>query len=207
MHLFSLVLGIWLLPKVDALKCYECLLGDSGPCKDSKECPSQDHQCSSLRILSYAGGSKVADLEAKACALAQECVEGSLNLGAAKTLITTKCCNSDLCNTQSAPDASKSSPNGKKCFTCKGGTCTTTLNCETNEDYCIKSTLNVGGTEMTLKGCASKMMCLASSTAQMTGAVGAELSCCQGDFCNSAGSTSAGLLLMAVPLISLVFFF
>ncbi|XP_072250640.1 urokinase plasminogen activator surface receptor-like isoform X2 [Leuresthes tenuis] len=207
MHLFSLVLGIWLLPKVDTLKCYECLLGVSGNCKDSKECPSKDHQCSSLRILSYSGGSKLADLEAKTCALVQECVEGSVNFGAAKTLITSQCCNSELCNIQSAPDASKFSPNGKKCFTCEGETCTKTLNCEGTEDHCIKTTLNVGGRKMTVKGCASKMICSASSAAQMTGAIGAELSCCQGDFCNSASSTSAGLLLMAVPLISLVFFF
>ena len=143
-------------------------------------------------------------------------------------------------------DASKSSPNGKKCFTCEGETCTKTLNCEGTEDHCIKTTckwlassseqqiipllrgmlsdsnikhrslldnivfilsVNVGGRKMTVKGCASEMICSASSAAQMTGAIGAELSCCQGDFCNSASSTSAGLMLMAVPLFSLVFFF
>ena len=55
------------------------------------------------RLILATGGSKLADLEAKTCALAQECVEGSVNFGAAKTLITSKCCNSELCNIQSAP--------------------------------------------------------------------------------------------------------
>ncbi|KAM9723417.1 urokinase plasminogen activator surface receptor-like [Menidia menidia] len=207
MHLLSLILGVWLLPKADSLKCYECLMGMSGNCQDTKECPSKDHQCSSVRIVSYVGGSKLSDVEAKACSLAQECVEGSVNFGVAKTRIASKCCNSELCNVQSAPDVSKSSPNGKKCFSCEGETCTKTLNCEGSEDHCLKTTMNVGGRKMTVKGCASKMMCLASSAAQMTGAMGAEINCCQGDFCNSARSTRATLLLIALPLISLVYFF
>ncbi|XP_072249467.1 phospholipase A2 inhibitor gamma subunit B-like [Leuresthes tenuis] len=154
--------------------------------------------------MAYAGGSKVSDEGAKTCALPQECAEHSLNYGLAKTVITTRCCTSDLCNTQSAPDASKFSPNGKKCFTCDGATCTKTLNCEGTEDHCITTKVNVDGTETTLKGCASKLMCLTSSLARKKAATGTELSCCQGNFCNSASSTSAGLLLMAVPLFSLV---
>ncbi|KAM4579692.1 uncharacterized protein PAE49_004873 [Odontesthes bonariensis] len=189
----------------ETLTCYECLPGDSEPCKESKKCPSQNHQCGSFRIMSYKGGSKVEDDEAKSCALAQECGEHFLNFGAVKTLITTKCCNSDLCNTQSAPaDASKFSPNGKKCFTCEGQTCTKTLNCEGNEDRCVSGTSIVDGNTITRKGCASEQMCSASTAAKYKAVSGEELSCCQGDLCNSAGSTSAGLPLMAVPLISLV---
>jgi len=48
------------------------------------------------------GGSKITDSEEKTCALAQECGESSLNFGTAKTVVTSKCCNSDLCKTQSA---------------------------------------------------------------------------------------------------------
>ncbi|XP_075321398.1 urokinase plasminogen activator surface receptor-like, partial [Odontesthes bonariensis] len=150
----------------------------------------------------------ITDIGAKTCALPQECGEHSLNFGTVKTVITTKCCNSDLCNNQSAPDPGKFSPNGKKCFTCEGETCTKTLNCEGNEDRCVSGTLNADGVKTTLKGCASELMCLASSTQQLAlktkAASGLKLSCCQGDLCNSAGSTSAGLPLMAVPLISLV---
>ncbi|GLD54280.1 urokinase plasminogen activator surface receptor-like isoform X1 [Lates japonicus] len=170
------------------LKCYECIPGLSGFCTDTaKQCPSQDYQCGAVKVTTYTGGSKESDISMKNCALAQECVEGSINFGVTRT-------------------TSKSSPNGKKCFTCDGQKCTATLNCEGNEDYCISTTVSVGGGKTTVKGCASKMMCVNTQTAQMTAAIGAEMSCCQGDYCNSASSTSAGLLLLVAPLISLVVF-
>ena len=50
-----------------------------------------------------AGQYKVLDMNVKSCVLAQECVNGSINLGTARTAITSKCCNSDLCNSQPAP--------------------------------------------------------------------------------------------------------
>ncbi|KAK9513602.1 hypothetical protein VZT92_027121 [Zoarces viviparus] len=204
MHLLTLICGIVLLSKAHTLRCYECLPGASGTCQDKAiECPLPGQQCAALRLTSYAGGSKLAEVNTKSCALAQECVDGSINFGISKTVISSKCCNSELCNNQFAPVPSKSIPNGKKCFQCNGKDCTGTLNCEGTEDHCISAKVTTGGESITLKGCASKLVCSHESTT-MAGAAGAELSCCQGNYCNSASSTSAGLLLLVAPLVSLV---
>ncbi|XP_035481076.2 urokinase plasminogen activator surface receptor-like [Scophthalmus maximus] len=203
--LFLLIFGIALLPKAFTLKCFECSSDDSGSCTDTaKECASQGFQCGAQRVLIYNGASKLSDFNMKMCALAEQCVEGSVNFGVTRMVLTSHCCTSELCNNQPAPDPSKSKVNGKKCFRCDGHTCTATLNCEGNEDYCMSTTEDIGGENVTVKGCASKLMCLSSPSLQMAGTVGATLSCCQGDFCNSASSTSAGLLLLVAALISLV---
>ncbi|XP_028281686.1 urokinase plasminogen activator surface receptor-like [Parambassis ranga] len=208
MLFLTLIAGIVLLPKADTLRCYECVLGGSGTCTDTEKQCSAGQQCAALKVTSYAGDKKVADVNGKTCGLAEECFEASINYGITKTVLTSKCCASDLCNTQPAPEPSKSTPNGKKCFTCDGRQCTATLNCQGNEDHCISTTVTTGGKKMTVKGCASNIVCSSIQTAQMLGGVGAETSCCQGDFCNSASSTSglAGLLLLVAPLMSLVLF-
>ncbi|XP_073341551.1 uncharacterized protein [Pagrus major] len=205
MYLLTLIFGIVLLPKAQTLKCYECVPGSAGTCTDTqKECPSAGFQCGAMSVTSYAGGAKVVDMHTKSCALPDQCIEGSLNFGIAKTVIATKCCNSELCNTKPATEPGKSNPNGMKCFFCNGNTCTGTLNCEGTEDRCISATVAVGGQSSTLKGCASKLMCSGAETAQIQGLVGGEISCCQGNYCNSASSTSAGLLLLVTPLVSLL---
>ncbi|XP_068592656.1 phospholipase A2 inhibitor PIP-like [Cebidichthys violaceus] len=204
MHLLTLIFGFVLLPKAHTLTCYECVPGHSGTCQNKAiECPLSGQQCGALRLTSYAGGSKLAEVNSKSCALAPECVEASINFGISKTVINSKCCNSDFCNDQPAPVPSKSIANGKKCFQCKGKDCTATLNCEGTEDHCISTKVTAGGESITMKGCASKLVCAPEATA-MSKTFGAELSCCQGNYCNSASSTSAGLLLLVAPLVSLV---
>ncbi|XP_060937808.1 phospholipase A2 inhibitor and Ly6/PLAUR domain-containing protein-like [Limanda limanda] len=201
--LLLLIFGIVLLPKASTLRCYECTPDALGSCKDTaKQCPSYGYQCGALKVTFYAGASKVNELNMKSCVLAEQCVEGSLNFGVSRTVITSKCCTSDLCNIQPARAPVKSTPNGKKCFRCEGQTCSGTLNCEGNEDRCITTTVDVAGEKITMKGCASQLMCVGSETAQLPGGIGVGLSCCQGDYCNSAISTRAGLLLLVAPLLT-----
>ncbi|XP_070822416.1 phospholipase A2 inhibitor and Ly6/PLAUR domain-containing protein-like [Chaetodon trifascialis] len=207
MHLVVLIVGIVLLPEAYPLKCYECLPGSSGTCTDTeKECPSASYQCAALRVTSYAGGSELLNAQLKSCALPDECVEGSLNFGISRTAFNSKCCTSELCNSQPAPEPSKSSPNGKRCYHCDGQQCTATLNCAGNEDYCISAKVTAGGAKTVVKGCASKQVCAGIQNPNLKSLIQGEISCCQGDFCNSASSTSAGLLLLVAPLISLVMF-
>ncbi|XP_038568482.1 phospholipase A2 inhibitor subunit gamma B-like [Micropterus salmoides] len=110
-------------------------------------------------------------------ALADEYIEGSVNFGISRTVITSKCCTSDLCNAQPPAEPSKSNPNGKKCFSCDGQKCTATLNCEGNEDHCISAAVNTGGVQTTVKGCASKQICSNTANPQISGAIGPEISC------------------------------
>ncbi|KAM4736594.1 urokinase plasminogen activator surface receptor-like [Anableps anableps] len=207
MHFIALFVGIWLLPKANTLKCYECVPKTSGTCTDiAKECPSQQNQCAAVTFVTYTGGSKDREIKAKQCFLERDCVGGSVNFGSAKTVIVSQCCTSELCNTKDVSEP-KSIPNGKKCYSCEGEQCTRTLNCEGDQDYCIKSRMNIDGKIQTLKGCASKMMCPENPSEFFQSFIETgSSSCCQGDYCNSASSASTGLLLLFVSLMFLVLF-
>uniref|UniRef100_A0A3P8P0J0 UPAR/Ly6 domain-containing protein n=1 Tax=Astatotilapia calliptera TaxID=8154 RepID=A0A3P8P0J0_ASTCA len=201
-----LVLGIVLLPKACPLKCYDCIPGLSGGCTETKiDCPSSHTRCGSARINSKLGGLETKRV-LRTCFTPDQCFNGSLNLGFSQAVINTMCCTSDLCNSQDVPDWSISSPNGKKCFQCDEKDCTKTLTCNGNEDYCISAAVKAGVTTTKVKGCASKTICSHSQTEQLSADIGGEISCCQGDLCNRASSTTAHLLLFVAPLISLVFF-
>ncbi|MED6262066.1 hypothetical protein ATANTOWER_013982 [Ataeniobius toweri] len=205
MFLFALVLGVLVLPEADTLKCYECSEDLSGTCTEkTTECPSQNYQCAVERSLIFQGGRKISDVKAKGCAVPEQCLEHSINFGVSRTVQKTTCCSTELCNNQ-FPDY-KSIPNGKKCFSCDGQSCTSTLNCEEDENYCIKATVNSEGQTLTLKGCASKSMCSDQATSLMKQFNGTQFSCCQGNYCNSASTASPILLHLLVPLFFSVFF-
>uniref|UniRef100_A0A672HY26 Uncharacterized protein n=1 Tax=Salarias fasciatus TaxID=181472 RepID=A0A672HY26_SALFA len=127
-----------------------------------------------------AGGNKLADMSMKGCGPREQCFQ---------ELLENK--------------HSRSDPNGKKCFTCDGQQCTGTLKCLGNEDHCISAT---GGRKISLKGCASQEICSAINFPGAAELAGYDMKCCEGDFYNSGSSTSAGLLVLLVPLISLVLF-
>lgn len=132
-------------------------------------------------------------------------------------------------------EAERHDTNGHKCYHCDGERCSLTLTCAGNEDHCITKTgnrctasnvslcytegnlsshtgiisilsVNVGGKIKITKGCASRQMCSATENAQIKAAIGGEMTCCRGDFCNGASITSAGLLLLVTPLVSLLMF-
>ncbi|XP_039675590.1 urokinase plasminogen activator surface receptor-like [Perca fluviatilis] len=192
MYLLALMFGILLLPEASTLRCHECTADALGTCTPTvKECPEQ---CAAMREVRYADGVKHVDQISKGCAVAEDCVEHSINNGFSQNIITTKCCTTPLCNQDLLPPEPQYKPNGKQCYWCNGRTCTNTLNCEGNEDYCIS--VNTGLS--VIKGCLTKDfsgMCTH----------GLPYSCCQGNLCNGAiSSSSAGLVLLVAPLLSLL---
>ncbi|XP_063344445.1 urokinase plasminogen activator surface receptor-like [Pelmatolapia mariae] len=188
MQILVLIPGILLLPKVCALKCYECIPGPSGSCNaTTTDCPFNT-QCGSVRTISNMGGSEFKFM-GRTCVTPDQCFSGSVNFGFAQVVTNTMCCTSDLCNSQDSPDWSIPSPNGKKCFQCDGNDCTKTLTCNGKEDYCISAAVTVGEETTKIKGCASQMICSNTQTSQISGIIGTKISCCQGDLCNSASIT------------------
>ncbi|KAG8010165.1 hypothetical protein GBF38_014365 [Nibea albiflora] len=193
--------------KAYTLRCSKCIQTSSGACIEKDMiCSYPGSQCASERITTYAGGFKINDLQMKSCVVDEQCGESSINFGMSRHVITTKCCTTDFCNTQPAPEPSRHRPNGKKCYHCNGPICSETVNCEGNEDHCITKTVLSGGEKKIVKGCASRQLCLSTINAEIKGAIGGTFTCCQGNNCNSASSTSAGLLLLAAPLVSVVMF-
>uniref|UniRef100_A0A672HXW0 UPAR/Ly6 domain-containing protein n=1 Tax=Salarias fasciatus TaxID=181472 RepID=A0A672HXW0_SALFA len=170
----------------DALHCYHCESDDSCIIQ---ECASGS-QCAATRKSSL-----------RSClSFPEQCYQGSVNYGLEREVFTSTCCSTNLCNNQSAPGNLS-----HKCYFCNGVECTGTLNCLGDEDYCISTTVSSGGTTKLLKGCASQEMCSLSNIPGLEEA-GQVHKCCQKNLCNSASSTTAGLLLSVVPLISLGFF-
>ncbi|XP_047454170.1 urokinase plasminogen activator surface receptor-like [Mugil cephalus] len=155
-------------------------------------------------VLLPEDGSEYYESTRRSCVLPEECGEHSLNVGFYRDVIASKCCNTDLCNTQPPPEITPPVPSGIKCTTCDEQGCNAAVNCLGNEDRCISATVFTPGYMTTMKACASKAQCLYIQTALMTETTAAEVNCCQGDYCNSASSTSAGLMLLVAPLISLV---
>ncbi|KAJ8332779.1 hypothetical protein SKAU_G00416750 [Synaphobranchus kaupii] len=201
--LVTLALACALFSKVYPLDCYECKPTGPGPCSQTtKTCPASQTKCSSGTVV-VSAGEILTELRRKSCAAPAECVSGSVNFGLSRTSINTQCCDSNLCNNQQPPGTS---PNGKKCFTCVGDDCTSTLECIGPEDRCIKSSMTVNGQKVTKKGCVSKTICSGSWNSQL-GAVAVDLSCCEGNMCNNALRIGQSILfLLLVPLASFILF-
>uniref|UniRef100_A0A3Q2G9W1 UPAR/Ly6 domain-containing protein n=1 Tax=Cyprinodon variegatus TaxID=28743 RepID=A0A3Q2G9W1_CYPVA len=176
----------------DTLDCYQCIPDSSGTCTEvTATCDTQS-------------SSKLSEEKAKECGVSEGCVNRSLNLGIDRTVLETTCCSTNLCNKNYPAVSSNPHPNGKKCYFCDEQSCNNTLNCGDDENYCVKATVSDGGQTITLKGCASKSMCLDQSHSLVKGLTKSsemKISCCQGDFCNSASSASPALLISLVPLI------
>ncbi|KAK5922501.1 hypothetical protein CgunFtcFv8_019757 [Champsocephalus gunnari] len=142
MHLITLILGTVLLHQAYSLECH-CTQGSG--CKNSKiECPS-GQSCSSERHVSYSNGSKIDDVNFKGCALPERCVNRSLNFGLVQTLISSSCCTTKLCNSANDPEPVQSQPNGKSCFSCIGQSCTSSLACTGNQEFCYSASVTVDG--------------------------------------------------------------
>ncbi|KAF5885577.1 urokinase plasminogen activator surface receptor-like, partial [Clarias magur] len=84
-------------------------------------------------------GTKVTN-NIQTCGAPDLCVNGSLNMGTVKVTTNTKCCSTDLCNTQKLPELPQQPPNGRSCYTCSDSSCSGTVSCTGNETRCINAT-------------------------------------------------------------------
>ncbi|KAI4879261.1 hypothetical protein NFI96_020803 [Prochilodus magdalenae] len=176
-----------------ALQCYQCIPDTSGACTDTPI--SCTDQCASATTFMSAGGQEQ-QFSGKYCATAAQCITGSLNLGLWKETINTKCCSTDLCNSQTLPALPFGAPNGKKCFTCVNNDCTRTVNCAGDEDQCISTKVTFAGAQATVKGCASRSVCAASASSLQAVGITGSVSCCEGDLCNRDPGEKLSLLIM-----------
>lgn len=46
------------------------------------------------------GDTKIADVHMKNCFLADECVDGSVSFGISRIVVSSECCDTNLCNTK-----------------------------------------------------------------------------------------------------------
>ncbi|ROL43673.1 Urokinase plasminogen activator surface receptor [Anabarilius grahami] len=179
-----------------SFSCYECNgVMDSCAGQTVKTCPSGSSHCVTSTAVVQVG-----DIRSKAtikdCAPA--CQSVSMNIGILKT--TASCCNTDLCNLQDA-DPSSNVPNGNKCFSCNGQSCSNIVTCSGIEDHCVKATGAFGGQSTVVKGCASKSICDATTSVHNVHNV-QDVSCCKGNLCNGAQSVSQSFLFLCCSLLS-----
>ncbi|XP_062393719.1 phospholipase A2 inhibitor and Ly6/PLAUR domain-containing protein-like [Sardina pilchardus] len=203
----SITLGVLcaLFSEVAALTCYQCTPDTSSQtCTATGICSAGS--CASMTVSSYAGDTKVVEVDTRGCLPADQCISGAMNFGIARSTISTRCCQTDRCNSQKTPELNtNTTPNGKKCFTCVGDDCTKQLSCVGNEDRCIKATTSVSGQTVTVKGCASSSICSGDLSADL-GSVAIGLNCCEGNLCNSAKSVGQSFLLLLGSLVSVLLF-
>nr|XP_055035399.1 urokinase plasminogen activator surface receptor-like [Misgurnus anguillicaudatus] len=178
-----------------SLQCYECS-GPIGSCASNVMTCPDTAACANTRIVQFAGGNN-GTMQYKGCKMMESCISGSVNIGDTRTVISTQCCNTDLCNSEYAPDYSCNKPNGKQCYYCNDTSCSNKLDCLGNEDYCIKATPTNTSVSQTVKGCASKSVC--DAKAQLTLDYTSFL-CCERNLCNTAKSVTQNLLFLLWPL-------
>ncbi|XP_058613454.1 urokinase plasminogen activator surface receptor-like, partial [Onychostoma macrolepis] len=161
-----------------SFSCYQCSDTSSDTCVQ-KTC--SDGLSSCFAATAYVGEVRIV---VKSCSLSNGCPSGSVNLGNIKA--SSSCCNTDLCNTQDAPDPNYNSPNGKTCYYCDGQNCSNILNCSGSEDRCITETGTLGGQLLVYKGCVSKSICDATTFIPVIPV--SNFTCCEGNLCNGVQS-------------------
>ncbi|XP_053339386.1 urokinase plasminogen activator surface receptor-like [Clarias gariepinus] len=187
-----------------SLTCQQCQSLTNAPCQITQTTCS--NQCLASTITVYTNGAKV-DKNIQTCGAPDLCVNGSLNTGTVNVSINTKCCSTDLCNTEKLPELPQQPSNGRMCYTCNNDKCSETVSCTGDEDRCISATVQLGGISVSVKGCVSASVCAASGSSSTPGISVTNLRCCEGNLCNSAESFTLSFLPMIVPLLSSIFFY
>ncbi|KAL2100990.1 hypothetical protein ACEWY4_002751 [Coilia grayii] len=188
-------------------KCFECsgktwdsCKGSEHTCRVSEKCLAADSEFS--QVLARLDGKREYQKKVgRRCADASLCEKDmSVNFRLARWRIKTNC------DTNATLGNEKVSKGSLKCYGCISipSECTKTVECSETETMCIKASEVVGGNLVVSKGCATETMCrLRREISDVTGpVVVGDVSCCQGDFCNSSdilkSISSACLLLLSM---------
>ncbi|XP_060793733.1 phospholipase A2 inhibitor and Ly6/PLAUR domain-containing protein-like [Neoarius graeffei] len=201
----TLLLICMLFSKALSLTCHQCVPSASGKCTEEQTTCSD--QCLTSTTAVYMSGTKLTDVNIKTCGMPELCATGSMNIGTVKVTSNTKCCSTNLCNSETLPALPKQAPNGRMCYTCDANDCSGTVNCEGNEDRCISASVQQGSNTLSMKGCVSKSFCVGSGSSGIPGIGISRVQCCEGNLCNSAKSITLSFLLMIVPLLSSILFY
>ncbi|XP_048023365.1 urokinase plasminogen activator surface receptor-like [Megalobrama amblycephala] len=176
-----------------SLRCYECKVVMASCAEQTlKTCPSGSSHCVTS-IAEVQVGDTRAEATIKDCDPA--CQRLSANFGVLKTTAT--CCDTDECNLLDADPSSKV-PNGNKCYSCDGKSCSNIVTCLGTEDRCVKATATIGGQAIAVKGCVSKSLCNDTTSVDDV----QDISCCEGNLCNGAQSVSQSFLFLCCSLLS-----
>nr|XP_055035411.1 phospholipase A2 inhibitor and Ly6/PLAUR domain-containing protein-like isoform X1 [Misgurnus anguillicaudatus] len=179
-----------------SLKCYECS-GPIGSCESKeKTCQDTETTCGSATTVQSTGGTEVKK-QIKDCTVKEKCINGSVYAGVQKIVLSTHCCNTDLCNNKDAPDYGSNSPNKNQCYYCDEKNCFNKLKCLGDEERCFTGKKTAGSVSQTVKGCVSNSVCDAASQANKGFT---SFSCCKGSLCNGAKSVTQNLLFLLWPL-------
>ncbi|KAK2872259.1 hypothetical protein QQF64_018158 [Cirrhinus molitorella] len=178
-----------------SFSCYQCS-GILGDCRGQTvaTCPSGLSKCLSATTATLIGGAST-KIMAKDCVA--DCANGSMSHSTAK--MSTVCCDTDQCNVQDAPDASNV-PNGKKCYSCDGTSCSNIISCSGSEDRCFKATVTYKDVKADIKGCFSNSLCNRPNLIPSV----SDVSCCEGNLCNGAQSVTHSFQFLCCSLLSFV---
>ncbi|KAI2643898.1 Phospholipase A2 inhibitor LNF2 [Labeo rohita] len=182
---------LFFITKGHSLSCYNCA-SVLGFCTQTTTCSSVFTNCFSATLTLNSSTVKL-----KSCA-PSACPSGTINYGIGKG--SSLCCNTDLCNSQDAPDSSTNTPNGKSCYYCDGQSCSKTVSCSGTEDRCFNATVSTGAQSQVLKGCVSKSFCNATTLISYVQSA----SCCEGNLCNNAKSVTQSFLFLCCSLLSFI---
>ncbi|XP_046725382.1 urokinase plasminogen activator surface receptor-like isoform X1 [Silurus meridionalis] len=206
---FSIVLlfSCILVPEVLMLTCQQCTSTINKPC------PSTPVNCSNV-CSSTTGSIYISTLNAtivgtvQNCTTPDMCVNGSLNLGLTNTVVNTQCCSTDFCNNQTLPVPSQQLPNGMSCYTCINNTCSGTIQCVGDQNYCVSVNTDLGENNVLVQaGCTTKSVCDAFTLFGTQLVANSTVKCCQGNLCNDAKSLTLSFLPMIIPLLCSIIFY
>ncbi|XP_036448319.1 urokinase plasminogen activator surface receptor-like [Colossoma macropomum] len=200
MKVTLVLIGVFLSEAL-ALTCLQCSVTTNGPCQSTQNCLGMCGMSALYTqddLISYSAQ----------CTPKEKCVSGNMSTAVTNYTISTGCCDSDNCIPN--PTVQSRPPSGKQCYSCSNSNknCSTTVKCSEGQDRCIRTKVVLGNSSMTVSGCASKSFCdktpfLLSSVLRTNFT---EITCCQGNLCNSAGDVKMSLLTMQLFLLSSIFF-